>query len=194
MLRSRRLVRHIAGVAWPNSAATLSTRASGPVRAPCRPLVPILQDLLGVCRGDNHAAPVRTHLHLRPVRFTLDRDRGAARNLAALVGEVSGGTPSQNCGATINEPGGNPRQTDTPWAAGTATGRPQGQRRTTRLRLPEQSGHTSTHMSGNGFGDRDPIPQGALEDMMSSASARKASSTVATAGRDDEPMRSTASM
>jgi hypothetical protein len=36
--------------------------------------------------------------------ITLDRDRGAARNLAALVGEVTGGTPSQTCGATITSP------------------------------------------------------------------------------------------
>jgi hypothetical protein len=34
-------------------------------RAPCRPLLPILQDLLGVCRGDNQAPPVRTHIPLR---------------------------------------------------------------------------------------------------------------------------------
>ena len=31
--------------------------------------------------------------------FVLDRDLNAARNLAALVGEVIGGTSSQSCGA-----------------------------------------------------------------------------------------------
>jgi putative transposase len=50
----------------------------------------------------------------------LDRDLNAARNLATLVGEVTGATPS--CGATVNQPDGNPRQTM--WAAGTATGKP----------------------------------------------------------------------
>jgi putative transposase len=54
----------------------------------------------------------------------LDRDLKAARNLAALAGEVIGGTSSQSCGATVNEPDGNPRQAHTVWAAGTATGRP----------------------------------------------------------------------
>ena len=56
--------------------------------------------------------------------LVFDRDRGAARNLAALVGEVIGGTSSPSCGATVNEPDGNPHQTHTVWAAGTATGRP----------------------------------------------------------------------
>jgi putative transposase len=56
--------------------------------------------------------------------LVLDRDRGAARNLAALLGEVTGATSTQSCGATINEPDGNPHQTHTPWAAGTATGKP----------------------------------------------------------------------
>jgi putative transposase len=53
----------------------------------------------------------------------LDRDRGAARNLAALVGEVTGGTSSHSCGATVNEPDGNPHQTHTTWAADTVTGK-----------------------------------------------------------------------
>jgi predicted site-specific integrase-resolvase len=52
----------------------------------------------------------------------LDR---AARNLATLVGEVTGATSTPSCrGATVNQPDGNPRLTHTMWAAGTATGRP----------------------------------------------------------------------
>jgi putative transposase len=62
--------------------------------------------------------------------LALDRDLNAALNLAALV-EVTTSSPS--CGATRNEPAGNPHQTHTMWAAGTATGRPAptgaGQRR-----------------------------------------------------------------
>ncbi|WP_260478895.1 transposase [Kibdelosporangium aridum] len=58
----------------------------------------------------------------------LDRDLNAARNLAALV-EAS----SPSCGATTNEPDGNPRKTIACGAAGTATGGPDphgpGQRR-----------------------------------------------------------------
>jgi putative transposase len=74
---------------------------------------------------------VKTKLRLSERTFrcdecplVLDRDLNAARNLAALVGEVIGGTSSQSCGATVNEPDGNPHQTHTVWGAGTATGRP----------------------------------------------------------------------
>ena len=64
--------------------------------------------------------------------LVLDRDLNAARNLAALVDESVGGRSSPSCGATRNEPDGNPRQTRIARAAGTATGRPgprPGQRR-----------------------------------------------------------------
>ncbi|SES50891.1 IS607 family element RNA-guided endonuclease TnpB, partial [Lentzea flaviverrucosa] len=60
--------------------------------------------------------------------LVLDRDLNAARNLAALVRRE---TSSPSCGATRNEPDGNPRKTRTMRAPGTATGRPApaGQRR-----------------------------------------------------------------
>jgi putative transposase len=62
--------------------------------------------------------------------LVLDRDLNAARNLAALVPRE---TSSPSCGATPNEPAGNPRKTTARGAAGTATGRPAptsaGQRR-----------------------------------------------------------------
>ncbi|MCP3801735.1 IS607 family element RNA-guided endonuclease TnpB [Allokutzneria sp. A3M-2-11 16] len=61
--------------------------------------------------------------------LVLDRDLNAARNLAKLVEATS----SPSCGVTVNEPDGNPCQTRTARAAGTATGRPgptsPGQRR-----------------------------------------------------------------
>lgn len=56
--------------------------------------------------------------------LVLDRDVNAARNLAQLVGEVTGGVSSPSCGATGNEPDGNPCQTRTARAAGIAAGRP----------------------------------------------------------------------
>jgi hypothetical protein len=64
--------------------------------------------------------------HCDQCGLVLDRDLNAARNLAALAAEVTGGTSSPSCGATRNEPEGNPRQTRTTRAAGTATGRPTG--------------------------------------------------------------------
>jgi putative transposase len=53
--------------------------------------------------------------------FVCDRDLNAARNLAALV-RCEASSPS--CGATVNEPAGNPGKTRTARATGSATGRP----------------------------------------------------------------------
>ncbi|MGH3860751.1 zinc ribbon domain-containing protein [Actinokineospora sp.] len=81
--------------------------------------------------------------HCDQCAFTLDRDLNAARNLAQLVGEVAGGMSSPSCGATRNEPDGNPCQTRVMRAAGTATGRPT---RSTPHR--EVTAHdTSSHVS-----------------------------------------------
>jgi len=70
--------------------------------------------------------------------YALDRDLNAARNLTALVE-----TSSPSCGATVNEPAGNPRKPRTVRAAGIATGRPvpdgTGQRR--RRKSPTQDTH-----------------------------------------------------
>lgn len=70
--------------------------------------------------------------------YALDRDLNAARNLTGLV-EAS----SPSCGATVNEPAGNPRKPRTVRAAGIATGRPvpdgAGQRR--RRKSPTQDTH-----------------------------------------------------
>jgi putative transposase len=74
------------------------------------------------CSG---CAVVKTKLRLSERTYTCGQcGLNAARNLAALLGEVIGATSTPSCGATVNEPDGNPRQTHTVWAAGTATGRP----------------------------------------------------------------------
>ena len=43
--------------------------------------------------------------------LVLDRDYNAARNLAALAANIDGATSSPSCGATRNEPDGNPGKT-----------------------------------------------------------------------------------
>jgi putative transposase len=135
MLRNRRLARHIAGVGmgelrrqieyktgWAGSTVHLADRWYPSSKT---------------CSG---CGVVKAKLRLSERMFrcdqcplVLDRDFNAARNLAALAAEVTGGTSSPSCGATRNEPEGNPHKTRTSWAAGTATGRPTptgaGQRR-----------------------------------------------------------------
>ncbi|MCG8920493.1 IS607 family element RNA-guided endonuclease TnpB [Actinokineospora sp. PR83] len=123
MTRNRRLARHIAGVgmgelrrqitykaAWAGGRAHVADRwypsskicsDCGAVKAKLR-----LSERVFTCESCG---------------FTLDRDLNAARNLAALITRE---TSSPSCGATVNEPDGNPPQTHTMWAAGTATGRP----------------------------------------------------------------------
>ncbi|HEX8867587.1 MAG TPA: zinc ribbon domain-containing protein, partial [Lentzea sp.] len=66
--------------------------------------------------------------------LVLDRDLNAARNLAQLVDDVADRTSSPSCGATRNEPDGNPCQTRLVRATGTATGRPAHPARSTPRR------------------------------------------------------------
>jgi putative transposase len=135
MLRNRRLARHIAGVgmgelrreleyktSWAGGRVVLADRWY-PSSTTC--------SACGVVKAKLRLSE-RTH-RCEECGLVLDRDRGAARNLAALAAEVTGGTSSPSCGATRNEPEGNPPKTRTPRAAGTAPGRPTptgaGQRR-----------------------------------------------------------------
>lgn len=121
MMANRRLARRIAGVgmgelrrqltyktAWANVHLHIADRWY-PSSKTC---------------SDCGAVKTKLPLHVRMFHcqhcdLQLDRDLNAARNLAALV-EAS----SPSCGATRNEPDGNPRQTRAPRAAGIATGRP----------------------------------------------------------------------
>ncbi|MFI9388864.1 IS607 family element RNA-guided endonuclease TnpB [Kutzneria sp. NPDC052558] len=132
MVRNRRLARHIAGIGmaelrrqieykarwagvrvhvadrWYPSSKTCS--ACGVVKAKLR-----LSDRVYRCQACG---------------LVLDRDLNAARNLAALARREAS---SPSCGATVNEPDGNPGKTRATRATGTATGRPApvgaGQRR-----------------------------------------------------------------
>jgi putative transposase len=126
MMRNRRLARRIAGVGMAElrRQITYKTTWSGGAMHLADRWFPSSKTCLG-------CGVVKTKLRLpeRTYRceecgLVLDRDLNAARDLAALVDEVTGGTSSPRCGATVNEPAGNPRKPHTVWAAGTATGRP----------------------------------------------------------------------
>jgi putative transposase len=134
MLRNRRLARHIAGVGMGELRRQIEYKtgwAGGTTHIADR-----WYPSSKTCSG---CGAVKTKLGLSERVFrceecplVLDRDLNAAHNLAHLVDESVGGRSSPSCGATRNEPAGNPRQTRTVRAAGTATGRPgprPGQRR-----------------------------------------------------------------
>jgi putative transposase len=126
MLRNRRLARHIAGTGMAELRRQIEYKAnwaSGRVQVADR-WFPSSK----TCSG---CGVVKAKLHLSERTFRcdqcghfLDRDLNAARNLARLAAEVAGGTSSPSCGATRNEPDGNPCQPRLARAAGTATGRP----------------------------------------------------------------------
>jgi len=135
MLRNRRLARHIAGVGMGELRRRIDYKTgwAGSTLHVADRWYPSSK----TCSGCG-AVKAKLRLSERTFRcdecpLALDRDLNAARNLAALVDESTGGRSSPSCGATQNEPAGNPRQPRTTRAAGTATGRPgphgSGQRR-----------------------------------------------------------------
>ncbi|WP_394614077.1 IS607 family element RNA-guided endonuclease TnpB [Lentzea sp. JNUCC 0626] len=132
MLRNRRLARHIAGVGMAELRRQVEYKAEwAGVR------VHVADRWYPSSKTCSGCGVVKAKLRLSERTYTCDacglicdRDLNAARNLAALVhGEMS----SPSCGATRNEPAGNPPKTRTTRATGTATGRPAppgtGQRR-----------------------------------------------------------------
>ena len=134
MLRNRRLARHVAGVGMGEFRRRIEYKTgwAGSTVHHADRWYPSSK----TCSG---CGVVKAKLCLSERTFrcdecplVLDRDLNAARNLAALVDEVPGGRSSPSCGATRNEPAGNPCQPRIARAAGTATGRPgprSGQRR-----------------------------------------------------------------
>ena len=115
MTKNRRLARHVAGVGMGELRRQVEYKTgwSGVRLHIANRWYPSSK----TCSG---CGAVKTKLRLseRTFRYdecplVLDRDLNAAQNLAALVGEVIGGTSSPTCGATVNEPDGNPHQTHT---------------------------------------------------------------------------------
>ncbi|WP_245849152.1 IS607 family element RNA-guided endonuclease TnpB [Lentzea kentuckyensis] len=153
MLRNRRLARHIAGVGMAELRRQIEYKARW-----AGVQVHVADRWYPSSKTCSGCGVVKAKLRLseRVYRcdacgMVCDRDLNAARNLAALVRRE---TSSPSCGATRNEPAGNPRKTRTTRATGTATGRPAptgtGQRRRRKARLPEHSGFMFAHTSGNG--------------------------------------------
>jgi len=130
MVRNRRLARHVAGVGMAELRRQVEYKAAW-----SGVHVHVADRWYPSSKTCSACSAVKTKLRLSERVFrcdacglVLDRDLNAARNLAALVHRE---TSSPSCGATRNEPDGNPRQTRATRAAGTATGRPApaGQRR-----------------------------------------------------------------
>jgi putative transposase len=112
MVRNRRLARHIAGVGMGELRRLLDYKTTW------RGGRPVVADRWypssKTCSGCG-AVKAKLALAERTYRcnrcgLVLDRDLNAARNLATLVAVVAG-TSSPSCGATRNEPDGNPRRT-----------------------------------------------------------------------------------
>ncbi|MQA60025.1 MAG: IS200/IS605 family element transposase accessory protein TnpB [Actinophytocola sp.] len=137
MLANRRLARHVAGVGMAELRRQIEYKAT---RAGVR--VRVASRWYPSSKTCSACGAVKTKLRLsertftcQSCGFTLDRDLNAARNLAGLL-EAS----SPSCGATLNEPAGNPHKTRTT-RRGPAP---------TRQRVG--SGHRSTRFL-NGCGD-----------------------------------------
>ena len=135
MLRNRRLARHIAGTGMGElrRQATYKTAWTGGRLVVADRWYPSSKTCSD-CGAVKAKLPLRVRVyHCDECGLVLDRDLNAARCLVGLVDETAGGTSTASCAGTLNTPDGNPRQTHTVWAAGTATGRPAppgaGQRR-----------------------------------------------------------------
>lgn len=144
MVRNRRLARHIAGVGMGEFRRQLEYKAAWSGAT-----VHVADRWYPSSKTCSSCGVVKTKLRLSERIYIcdgcglrIDRDLNAARNLAALA-EAS----SPSCGATENEPDGNPCQTRAMRAAGTATGRPApnsaGQRRHRKVSTRDTFLHVS---------------------------------------------------
>ncbi|WP_131805726.1 IS607 family element RNA-guided endonuclease TnpB [Mycolicibacterium celeriflavum] len=110
MLCNRRLARQIAAASWGELRRQLTYKTDW--RGGCLQVANRFYPSSKTCSG---CGAVKTNLRLSERIFlcdvcgmSMDRDRNAARNLAALADQIAGGTSSPSCGATQNEPAGNP--------------------------------------------------------------------------------------
>ena len=93
---------------WPGLKATGRSVATITRRTVGAPQLEDLQPLLW--RGETKLRVSERIFRCEVCGYTADRDRNAAANLAALAAGA-GGASSPSCGATKNEPAGNPHET-----------------------------------------------------------------------------------
>lgn len=112
MLRNRQLARRISAAGWGELRRQLEYKTCW--RGGTLLVADRFYPSSKTCSG---CGAVRANLRLSQRTFScdacgmsMDRDRNAARNLAALAHRVAGGASSPSCGATKNEPAGNPRE------------------------------------------------------------------------------------
>jgi putative transposase len=113
MLRNRRLARHVAGVGMAEFRRQLEYKTTW-----CGSRLVIADRWYASSKTCSDCGAVKAKLRLSERIFhcdhcglTLDRDLNAARNLARLADEITGGASSHSWWATENEPAGNPHQT-----------------------------------------------------------------------------------
>ncbi|MFI5783712.1 IS607 family element RNA-guided endonuclease TnpB [Nocardia sp. NPDC051570] len=116
MLRNRRLARHIADTGWGELRRQLEYKTAwrGGTLIVADRWFPSSKTCSNPACG---AVKAKLRLSQRIYRcdqcgLTLDRDVNAARCLAALAASVDSGASSPSCGATENEPDGNPHKSN----------------------------------------------------------------------------------
>ncbi|MEV0087286.1 IS607 family element RNA-guided endonuclease TnpB [Saccharopolyspora sp. NPDC050642] len=146
MTKNRRLARQVAGVGMAELRRQVEYKASW-----SGVYVHVADRWYPSSKTCSDCGVVKAKLRLSDRVFTcsscgmsMDRDLNAAHNLAKLAEAT---TSSPSCGATVNEPDGNPHKTRTTRAAGIATGRlaPKGtgQRRHRKVSAHDTLSHVS---------------------------------------------------
>ena len=125
MLANHRLARRISAAGWGELRRQLDykTRDRGHELVVADRFYPSSKTCSNCGAVKAKLRPTERLYHCTSCSITLDRDLNAASNLAALA--VSRTAPSSpSCGATLNEPAGNPQKTSSAGSRYTATGSP----------------------------------------------------------------------
>lgn len=114
MIRNRSLSRRIAGAGWGEFRRQITCKAPR-----CGAVVIVANRFYPSSKRCSRCGVEKAKLRLSERIFdcehcglTIDRDTNAARNLAGLAKDLSAQTSTSSCGATLNEPAGNPCESD----------------------------------------------------------------------------------